>query len=301
MRRISLLVSIFTVAVLVVAAAIIGLLYRTALNQEAMRLEEIARSEARIIESMIRHEERFDRFVPDSSGHGDPLAATLAQLSDAHARFSGFGRTGEFTLARREGDSIVYLLSHRRSGLDSFMVIPFNGRHGEPMRRALSGLSGSMIGEDYRGAVVLAAYEPVGAYGLGVAAKIDMAEIRAPFVKAGLIGLALALATVVLGSLLFYRITNPVLRALADSEERLRKLYSSMSEGLALHQLVYDASGKATDYRILDVNPAYETITGISRDKAIGRLASELYGTGSPPHIDTFARVAETGASVELV
>jgi PAS domain S-box-containing protein len=88
--------------------------------------------------------------------------------------------------------------------------------------------------------------------------------------------------------------------ALAVSEERLRKLYSAMSEGLALHHMVYDESGKATDYRIVDVNPAFETITGIGRANAVGRLASELYGTGSAPYIDIYAKVAETGEPDEF-
>ena len=89
-------------------------------------------------------------------------------------------------------------------------------------------------------------------------------------------------------------------QTLQESEERLRRLYSAMSEGLALHQMVYDDSGKATDYRLLDVNPAFEAITGISRDKAVGQLASELYGTGSPPYIDIYAKVAETAEPAEF-
>jgi PAS domain S-box-containing protein len=83
--------------------------------------------------------------------------------------------------------------------------------------------------------------------------------------------------------------------ALRESEERLRKLYSAMNDGLALHEVVYDRAGRATDYRLLDVNPAFERITGISRERAAGALASALYGTGVPPYLDIYARVAETG------
>ena len=89
-------------------------------------------------------------------------------------------------------------------------------------------------------------------------------------------------------------------KTLRENEERLRKLYSAMSEGMALHRMVYDESGKATDYRILDVNPSFEAITGIGRDKAVGRLASELYGTGSPPYIDIYAKVAATSEPAEF-
>jgi len=33
---------------------------------------------------------------------------------------------------------------------------------------------------------------------------------------------------------------------------------------------------KGVDYRILDINPAYEQITGPTREKTIGKKASEL-------------------------
>jgi PAS domain S-box-containing protein len=222
MRRIPLLITIFTVAILVVAAIVIGLLYRAALNQQAALLSEIADNQARTIEGVARHEERVGRFVPDSIDHGDEFAATLEQLRDVNSRFGGFGHTGEFALARREGDSIVYLLNQRHFGSNPTMAIPFTGSAGEPMRRALSGYAGTVIGPDYRGVKVLAAYGPVNAFGMGVVAKIDVAEVQRPFVRAGLISIAVALVVVLLGSLLFYTITNPVLRQLQESETRMR-------------------------------------------------------------------------------
>jgi PAS domain S-box-containing protein len=85
------------------------------------------------------------------------------------------------------------------------------------------------------------------------------------------------------------------LAALHDSEQRFGSLVTSMTEGVALHSLVYDAQGQAADYVILDVNPAFEAITGLSRDQAVGRKASEVYGTGQPPYLETYARVAASG------
>jgi PAS domain S-box-containing protein len=82
--------------------------------------------------------------------------------------------------------------------------------------------------------------------------------------------------------------------ALAESEQRLRSLYSSMSEGLVLHELVY-SDGKPKDYRIIEVNPAFETITGLTRAQVTGALASVVYGTGIAPFLDVYAKVAETG------
>lgn len=83
--------------------------------------------------------------------------------------------------------------------------------------------------------------------------------------------------------------------ALRGSEERLSGLYAAMNDGLAMHEMVYDAAGQASDYRLLDVNPAFERITGVRRERAVGALASELYGTGAPPYLDLYARVVSSG------
>jgi len=77
--------------------------------------------------------------------------ATLSQVIDAHKQYKGFGETGEFTLAKRQGDNIVFILDQRHSGLQNLKTIPFNSKLAEPMRLALSGQSGTIVGLDYRG------------------------------------------------------------------------------------------------------------------------------------------------------
>jgi response regulator RpfG family c-di-GMP phosphodiesterase/putative methionine-R-sulfoxide reductase with GAF domain len=83
--------------------------------------------------------------------------------------------------------------------------------------------------------------------------------------------------------------------SLRKREAENRLLYQNMTELFALHELIYDDSGHPVDYRILDCNPAFERITGIGRECAIGALASQVYGTGEPPFLDQYASVAETG------
>ena len=82
--------------------------------------------------------------------------------------------------------------------------------------------------------------------------------------------------------------------AVRASEEKFRSLISTMNEGLCLHQIIYDNSQNAVDYQILDVNPAYESIVGLAREKVIGKKASTIYGTGKPPFLEIYAKVAET-------
>ncbi|GEM_PF-616700 len=85
--------------------------------------------------------------------------------------------------------------------------------------------------------------------------------------------------------------------ALISSEEKYQSLYSAMSEGVALHEIIYDSEGNAVDYVLTDVNPSFESITGLTKEKAIGRKASELYGTGEAPYLDIYSKVAATGES----
>jgi len=83
--------------------------------------------------------------------------------------------------------------------------------------------------------------------------------------------------------------------ALLQSERTFRTLFASLGEGVALHELVLDAYGVVQDYRILDVNPAFRTHTGIDPATARGRLGSELYGAQPAPYLEEYARVAGTG------
>ncbi len=85
--------------------------------------------------------------------------------------------------------------------------------------------------------------------------------------------------------------SKQAVEALRESEEKFRELFLNMTEGVALHEMIYEGE-KAVDYRILDINPAYENHTGLSQKKACGLLASKLYGTGTPPYFEEFAGVA---------
>ena len=89
------------------------------------------------------------------------------------------------------------------------------------------------------------------------------------------------------------------LDALIASEERFRTLFNSMTEGVALHEVVY-RDGRPVDYRILGVNPAYERHTGLSAKQVTGSLASETYGSGEAPFLTEYSRVAETGEALQF-
>lgn len=83
--------------------------------------------------------------------------------------------------------------------------------------------------------------------------------------------------------------------ALRASEERYRTLFTSIDEGFAFCEVVRDATGRAVDYRLLEVNPAFEALTGLAADGATGRLAREAVPGLERSWVEAFARVEETG------
>ncbi|MFH0759954.1 MAG: response regulator [Bacteroidota bacterium] len=69
--------------------------------------------------------------------------------------------------------------------------------------------------------------------------------------------------------------------ALLDSEQQLRTIFSTMEEALSLNELVVDNRGEIIDYKILEVNHAFELDTGLTREQVVGRSATEIYGMSS--------------------
>lgn len=100
----------------------------------------------------------------------------------------------------------------------------FNRRATPPgdVRQALSGESGWLVGLDYRGTRVLAAYEPVAILDRGGVAKIDLAEIRQPFRTARNVVMVITLFLVGLGAFLFWRIARPMVSTIRQSGGRLQ-------------------------------------------------------------------------------
>ena len=111
-KRMFFLILIMITVSLVVVGITIYVLYDTAFDENRERLVETAQSQARLIEAVARFDVAKEIAHPGSHPE-DTTKATLSQIIDAHGHYAGFGKTGEFTLARREGDNIVFLLRHR--------------------------------------------------------------------------------------------------------------------------------------------------------------------------------------------
>ena len=88
--------------------------------------------------------------------------------------------------------------------------------------------------------------------------------------------------------------------ALAASEEKYRMLFQNMAEGFALYELICDEQGSPVDWRVLEVNDAYERHTGIARSQIAGRRISELFPASIPEYLSRFAAVIADQAPAEF-
>ncbi|RKK01497.1 PAS domain S-box protein [Pseudoroseomonas wenyumeiae] len=85
--------------------------------------------------------------------------------------------------------------------------------------------------------------------------------------------------------------------ALQKSEAHWRGLFGQLREGFVIGEVVRDAFGRVTDWRYLDVNPAWDDLTGLPREQAVGQTVRELIPGIEDEWVDDFARVVETGES----
>lgn len=89
--------------------------------------------------------------------------------------------------------------------------------------------------------------------------------------------------------------------ALRQSEEKYRLLFETIDEGYALWELIRGVDGKAIDFRVLEINPAFERMTGgISFKQVAGRTMYEAYGKIDQPLAEVFAKAVDENESVHF-
>jgi len=257
--RIFAIIGIMGAVTLILGSIVFDVLYQAAFKGQESRLMELAQSQARILEAIAQNEALS--YDGDKEGWEE---AVLKQLREAHSKYKGMGRTGEFTLARLEGDQIVFMLRHRNQELARTESVSINSNLAEPMRQALLKKTGSIIGPDYDGTIVLAAYEPVTLLNWGLVAKIDIAEIREPFIKAAATSLCMGILLIILGAWLITKVTRPIIRRLEEHLELLEEAGNSLRKSEEQFKNIIQNYADAILVTLKDVicfaNPAAETL-----------------------------------------
>ena len=83
---------------------------------------------------------------------------------------------------------------------------------------------------------------------------------------------------------------------LQDSEKKYRQLFNNSIVAISYHEMIYDEKGKPCDYRFLDVNTAFEEITGLVG--VVGKTCLEVIPDVEPYWIEIFGNVAKIGKPI---
>src|SRR5208283_4925963 len=86
--------------------------------------------------------------------------------------------------------------------------------------------------------------------------------------------------------------------ALRRNEKKYRSLFEHMLNGFAYCRIILDDKGKPIDFVHLEVNDAFEKLTGLKKEAVIGKKVTEAIPTienTNPEIINIYGRVASTG------
>ena len=229
-------IAIMVSIALIVTASAFWTLYRVILDSTEKQLEELVKSQSRLIESVAK----FDAIHSGSDHDHLGKLYTLSQVKEAYRKYRGFGDTGEILLAENQDGRIYFLLPSRKADFEIPEPVDMESARNTPMYLALTGQSGIMQGRDFHGDEVLAAYEYLPFLEAGIVARIELDEIRYPFYNAAAISFVFAIISLLIGSLLQRRLVSPLVdevfsvnKQLRQREEKLSSLSDQLSKYLS--------------------------------------------------------------------
>jgi len=88
--------------------------------------------------------------------------------------------------------------------------------------------------------------------------------------------------------------------SLSKSEQRYRLLFRNQPSGFALHEIIVDNEGKPYDYRFLEINPAFEKLTGLRASDLVGKTQLEVMPNSEPYWAEMYGKVALTGTTARF-
>jgi two-component sensor histidine kinase/PAS domain-containing protein len=83
-----------------------------------------------------------------------------------------------------------------------------------------------------------------------------------------------------------------------EIDQRYKSLFNSLDAGFCIIEMLFDSSGKATDYKFIEVNAAFVAQTGLT--DAVGKWMRELAPNHEQHWFDIYGKVALSGEPVRF-
>lgn len=118
---------------------------------------------------------------------------------------------------------------------------------------------------------------------------------RVLFYKAVGVIITIFMLTIILVPLIINFQISILSEKVRESEIRFRMLFQNITSGFALHEIILNDEGHPCDYRFLEVNPAFEQLTGLKAQELIGRTVLNVLPNTEHSWIENYGGVAMTG------
>jgi len=255
--------------------------YRAELARHKQFLVSIAATEAKLITYL--HLQGHSTGQPGF----DQTAQILRDMARDQTRILTFGKSGEIVVAWANEGIIEFLVARH----DTLGMHGEQERQGatlaEPMALALANQQGVTIATDYRGATVLAAYQPVADTPFGVVVKEDLVDQQSSFIKAGLVASGSGIALVLVGFLFLQLSTGRLARQVAEGEEKYRTLIDTIREGLC---------SVDKDFKITFVNRRFCEMLGYTEEELLGRMIDSCIAPRDQTVLEHQRKLRDQGA-----
>ncbi|MBL4602610.1 MAG: PAS domain S-box protein [Emcibacteraceae bacterium] len=149
-----------------------------------------------------------------------------------------FGSTGRFLVGKKIGDHIYFFRLTERTDLR--LPPPVLSREGSqgPMGRAMRGETGTMKFVGLGDANLIVAYAYIDSLQIGIFSRISISEIRAPFIKNGIITLVVSLLSIIIGTFFYRRYGVAYIEYILEDAQTQKKIAVSRRE--ELHEVKSD-------------------------------------------------------------
>lgn len=216
----SLLVVILTVAGMAVATISITFLYRTALAERKGDLLRVVRRQAALLDAIGRFDQEHSQEDHPDGWEAAAFEKPLRAYQSAHL----LGPRESLVLGRMDGERLERLLVLDAAGLRQGESLPRGSARGRGLSLAMKGESGVLEALDSGNHRCLVAYAPVPSLRMGLVMRVEVQDLRAPYLWAGGWAVGLGLAVLFVGGKLVSMAGNRLLGHLAVSEQRLAAL-----------------------------------------------------------------------------
>jgi len=240
------------------------ILYRAAISAEIARLDDLAFSQARLVEAVAQ----FDTLQSQDAHPEGALMATMQQVAAGYRLWLAQRPDHELAVVLRGPDGPVLLVHQGRvvPAIDRYAPISFRP---EVLARAVRGGSGAWRTTSRDGSDVIVGHGWIAQPGLATLAQVPTASTQRPFLEALLVSGLAALAIIVIGAMALRRTGRPLL----DELRRELEVRRAVEVKLAQHQQQLE---QTVLMRTEELRRAQGELVRAERLAALGKLTATV-------------------------